>query len=85
MSEFALKTSLPEYLRVEQQRIERFAADAGLGFPMIRRRGLELCEKVRSGARDIAEGLMTSGLDQVALSRFAAMVVDRAERCALKL
>ena len=62
-----------------------FAADAGLGSPMIRRRGLELCEKVRSGARDIADGLMISGLDQTALSRFAAMVVDRAERCALKL
>ena len=62
-----------------------FAADAGLGFPMIQRRGLELCEKVRSAARDIAEGLMTSGLDQAAISRFAAMIVDRAERCALKL
>ena len=32
MSEFALKTSLPEYLRVEQARIQRFAAEAGLDF-----------------------------------------------------
>jgi serine/threonine-protein kinase HipA len=62
-----------------------FAADAGLGPPMIRRRGLELCERARTLAHDIAEGLMISGLDQAALSRFAAMVVDRAERCALKL
>ena len=62
-----------------------FAADAGLGSPMIRRRVVELCEKVRSGAHDIAGELNISGLDQAALSRFAAMVVDRAERCALKV
>src|SRR5271154_6344853 len=32
MSEFALKTALPQYLRNEQQRIEKIAADAGLDF-----------------------------------------------------
>src|SRR5271156_4786281 len=32
MSEFALKTALPAYLREEQSRIERLAADAGLDF-----------------------------------------------------
>jgi stage V sporulation protein R len=32
MSEFALKTSLPAYLREEQVRIERLAAEAGLDF-----------------------------------------------------
>jgi stage V sporulation protein R len=32
MSEFALKTSLPPYLRVEQERIERIAAEEGLDF-----------------------------------------------------
>ena len=32
MSEFALKTSLPHYLRSEQERIEKFAAEAGLDF-----------------------------------------------------
>ena len=32
MSEFALKTALPTYLRNEQQRIEKIAADAGLDF-----------------------------------------------------
>ncbi len=62
-----------------------FATDAGLGPPMIRRRVVELCDKVRSGARDIAGALMISGLDQAALSRFANMVMDRAERCALKV
>ena len=62
-----------------------FAADAGVGSPMIRRRVMELCEKVRSMAHDIAGELMTSGLDQAALSRFSAMIVDRAERCALKV
>ncbi len=32
MSEFALKTALPQYLRVEQDRIQRIAAEEGLDF-----------------------------------------------------
>src|SRR5450631_4352305 len=32
MSEFALKTSLPQYLRAEQNRIQQLAAEAGLDF-----------------------------------------------------
>jgi stage V sporulation protein R len=32
MSEFALKTALPQYLRVEQAKIEKLAAEAGLDF-----------------------------------------------------
>src|ERR1039458_3493796 len=32
MSEFALKTALPTYLREEQSRIEKLAAEAGLDF-----------------------------------------------------
>jgi stage V sporulation protein R len=32
MSEFALKTALPQYLRVEQERIQKIAAAAGLDF-----------------------------------------------------
>ena len=32
MSEFALKTALPGYLRDEQVRIEKFAREAGLDF-----------------------------------------------------
>ncbi len=32
MSEFALKTSLPAYLREQQESIESIAAEAGLDF-----------------------------------------------------
>ena len=32
MSEFALKTALPTYLRDEQNKIEKIAAQAGLDF-----------------------------------------------------
>jgi stage V sporulation protein R len=32
MSEFALKTALPQYLRVEQERIQKIAANEGLDF-----------------------------------------------------
>jgi stage V sporulation protein R len=36
MSEFALKTALPDYLRTEQDRIQKLAADSGLDFfPMV--------------------------------------------------
>ncbi len=62
-----------------------FAADAGLGSPLVRRRAGELCEKTRTMARQVAQALAGPGLDQDALWRLADMVVDRAERCALKL
>ncbi len=60
-----------------------FASDAGLGLPLVRRRVVELCESVTATARDVAGELAQPGLDEAALARFAELVRDRAERCAL--
>ena len=59
-----------------------FAADAGLGLPLIRRRVREISEGVKAQAVGVADALTQPGLDNDALLRFAALVGDRAERCA---
>jgi serine/threonine-protein kinase HipA len=60
-----------------------FAADAGVGLPLIRRRAREISDAVKRNAQDVAEALMRPGFDDAALSRFAVLVQDRAERCAI--
>ena len=60
-----------------------FAADAGLGLPLVRRRVGEIGESVKARARDVAGALMQPGVDDGTLSRLVGMVVDRAEQCVL--
>jgi serine/threonine-protein kinase HipA len=59
-----------------------FAADTGLGLPLIRRRVAEICEGATACAKEVAVGLARPGLNEESLLRFAAMVAERAERCA---
>lgn len=59
-----------------------FAAEAGLGPPLVRRRVAEISDRVREQAGAVASGLATPGLDEAALSRFARLVQLRAEACA---
>jgi serine/threonine-protein kinase HipA len=59
-----------------------FAADAGLGLPLVRRRVAEMSERAIARANVVAADLVRPGLDDRALLQFAEMVVDRAERCA---
>ncbi|WP_199698903.1 type II toxin-antitoxin system HipA family toxin [Oleomonas cavernae] len=59
-----------------------FAADAGLGMPLVRRRILELSQSVIIQAPAVAAAMTNDGLDDAALSDFALMVGSRAERCA---
>lgn len=59
-----------------------FAADAGLGKPLIRRRVSEVSAKVLTLAQEVAESLSMPGLDVAALRDLADMVGQRAERCA---
>lgn len=59
-----------------------FAADAGLGLPLIRRRVSEIGASVTARAQEVAGELTRPGLDEAALSRLAAMAADRAARCA---
>jgi serine/threonine-protein kinase HipA len=60
-----------------------FAADAGIGLPLVRRRVGELCARIGGAAAAVAEALVAAGLDADAIALHAAMVVDRAQRCAL--
>ena len=60
-----------------------FAASAGMGVPLIRRRVSEISQSVMAQAKDVAGTLMYPGLDAAALSRFAAMTIDRAAQCAV--
>jgi serine/threonine-protein kinase HipA len=59
-----------------------FAADAGLGLPLVRRRVAEMSERVILQTNVAAADLVRPGLDDKAQEQFAEMVVDRAERCA---
>ncbi len=60
-----------------------FAADAGLGLPLIRRRVAEISKGVVEKATAVASELSRLGLDRMAVEQFADMIRDRAERCAL--
>jgi serine/threonine-protein kinase HipA len=58
-----------------------FAADTGIGMPLVRRRIGEICESVRAQAQAVAGTLLASGLDEAALGGFAVMVVESADGC----
>ncbi|MCA3182498.1 MAG: type II toxin-antitoxin system HipA family toxin [Methylobacterium sp.] len=59
-----------------------FAADAGLGLPLIRRRVAEISERVIAQGGNVAGALSDRGLDQAALERFRDLAVTRAQTCA---
>ena len=60
-----------------------FAADAGLGLPLVRRRVSEISERVTAMATETADTLNEQSIDQDALCRFAKLPLDRAARCAM--
>ncbi len=59
-----------------------FAADAGLGLPMIRRRVSEICKAVMARAEDVCREIMRPGLDEDALCQLADLIAARAAQCA---
>ena len=59
-----------------------FAADTGLGLPLIRRRVAEISDNVKMQAEEVAGALMQPELDAQVLSQLAETVVGRAQRCA---
>lgn len=60
-----------------------FAADAGLGLPLIRRRVVEIGEAAIARASEVAQVLAGYGLDEEALSNLARIIAERAERSAM--
>ena len=60
-----------------------FATDAGLGLPLIRRRVAEISKGMIARTGEVAAELVRPGFDRTAIESLAAMVLERAERCAL--
>jgi serine/threonine-protein kinase HipA len=60
-----------------------FAADSGIGLPLVRRRVKELSKSVAAKSREVAATIAHPGFDQIAINKFAESVVERAGRCAL--
>ncbi len=58
----------------------KFAADAGLAAPFVRRRVEELAAAIEGATSAVTEKLEASGLSQSDLKRFSALVADRAGR-----
>ena len=68
---------------VGPESFERFASDAGLGLPFLRRRAAALAARVQTV---ITQGLTIPGLrDEAALGPLPALTLDRASRLALKV
>lgn len=59
-----------------------FAASAGLGLPLVRRRVTAMCEQVGALIPATAAALSQPGLDSGAVSRFATIIGGRAVLCA---
>ncbi|OIQ68786.1 serine/threonine-protein kinase HipA [mine drainage metagenome] len=55
-----------------------FAQQAGLRFPLVRRRVQELADLVLAKAQEARSGIEGPGLDTEALERFSSLVMDRA-------
>jgi len=60
-----------------------FAADAGLGLPMVRRRVKEISRSATARVSEVATEIVGPGFDHTAIETFAEMILDRAERCEL--
>ena len=61
---------------------EVFAANAGLGLPLIRRRVADTCERVEAQIPAVIGALLGPGLDDGAVSKLGAMISERIGNCA---
>lgn len=59
-----------------------FAADSGVGLPLIRRRVAEISQGVIARTGEVAAESVRPGFDRTAIENLAEMVRERAERCA---
>ncbi|NKN05130.1 type II toxin-antitoxin system HipA family toxin [Rhizobium laguerreae] len=62
---------------------QMFAKEAGIGFPLLRRRITELCDTTVELAGNVAERLAHSSTDPTAISDIAELVKDRAKLVSL--
>jgi serine/threonine-protein kinase HipA len=61
---------------------ERFAKDAGLGFPQVRRRILELTRQLPAAARSLQRRLIAEGKDRPILNRIVEVIEQRTKTVA---
>ena len=59
-----------------------FAADAGLGLPLVRRRVTDMCERVGAQIPATVMALSQPGFDGDAVERLGAMIGERLDHCA---
>jgi serine/threonine-protein kinase HipA len=57
-----------------------FAADAGVGLPLTKRRIAEISEAILEHASNVASALAQPGFDSTALTQLAELVCERARR-----
>lgn len=83
-SRFAMKYGGARTLEdISAGSFERFAADAGIDFEIVRARGLYLCDRVIDG---IGDGIKVSGLSDLSFpTNQPTLIQNRAERVSLKL
>lgn len=60
-----------------------FAVETGIGLPLLRRRIVEIGERVEARIHEVAGALAGPGMDDGALARFAGIVTERAKECVL--
>ena len=58
---------------------ERFAKDAGLAAPQVRRRVLDMCERLPAAAAALRDGFKSRGLNRPVVDRIIAMIEWRCE------
>jgi serine/threonine-protein kinase HipA len=69
---------------VDQRTWEKFAKEADIGIPLVKRRVETVGQGVRDKATPIAEKIASSGFDSEALRYYRDMISDRAERALVK-
>ncbi len=60
-----------------------FASDGGMSLPLVRRRVVEVAERVQGCAEEVAQRLVQPDMDGAVLAKLARTTVSRATRCAL--
>jgi serine/threonine-protein kinase HipA len=70
---------------VDQRTWEKFANEAGIGLPLVKKRVEVMAQAVRDKAIAVADKIASSGYDPEVLQSYGNMIFDRAERTLVKL
>jgi serine/threonine-protein kinase HipA len=80
-SKFAMKIGEKSAIEeLDAKAWEAFAKECGLGFPLVRRRIIQMSELVKSGLKKASEELDIPGLDRNAITAISEIIQERAEQ-----